>query len=107
MAKEDLQKGDLVFFSSSGKTPTHVGIYIGGNQFLHAASRARQVVISDMGRSWYDIRYLGARRIVELWNDDARMPLDDTPQEFAAAVQEDNAQHEEFAASAQEDHAPH
>ena len=100
VSKEDLQKGDLVFFSSSGKTPTHVGIYIGGNQFLHAASRSKKVVISDLGKTWYDARYLGARRIVELWSDDAEMPLDDKQnEELAVSFQDDNAQHEEFAAS--------
>ena len=79
VAKEDLQKGDLVFFSSSGKTPTHVGIYIGNDQFLHAASRAKKVVISDLGKNWYDFRYLGARRIIELWWEEARGPLNDAP----------------------------
>ena len=71
VTKEDLQKGDLVFFSSGGKTPTHVGIYIGGNQFLHAASKAKKVIVSDLGKTWYDLRYLGARRIMDLWWEDA------------------------------------
>ena len=77
VAKEDLQKGDLVFFSSGGKAPTHVGVYIGNNQFLHAASRARKVIISDFSKTWYDIRYLGARRIMELWWDETKIPMDD------------------------------
>ena len=100
VSKEDLQKGDLVFFSSSGKTPTHVGIYIGGNQFIHAASRSKKVVVSDLGKTWYDIRYLGARRIVELWSDDVEIQLNDTRhEEFSASFQADNAQHEEYSAS--------
>jgi hypothetical protein len=101
VAKEDLQKGDLVFFSSSGKTPTHVGIYIGDNQFIHAASRSKKVVISDLGKTWYDFRYLGARRIVELWREDAKMLVDDTQNEaLPVSVHRDNAQNEDFAASA-------
>ncbi|MCL2877539.1 MAG: LysM peptidoglycan-binding domain-containing protein [Acidobacteria bacterium] len=83
VAKEDLQKGDLVFFSSSGKTPTHVGIYIGNNQFLHAASRAKKVIISDLGKTWYDFRYLGARRIMELWWEEPRIPSDNVSFEWA------------------------
>ena len=83
VAKEDLQKGDLVFFSSSGKTPTHVGIYIGNNQFLHAASRAKKVVISDLGKTWYDLRYLGARRIMELWWEDPIIPSESPSVEWA------------------------
>lgn len=81
VAEEDLQKGDLVFFSSGGKTPTHVGIYIGDNQFLHAASRAKKVIISDLGKTWYGLRYLGARRIMDLWWEDIKMPLNGAPQE--------------------------
>ena len=77
VAKEDLQKGDLVFFSASGKTPTHVGIYVGNNQFIHAASRAKKVIISDLGKTWYDLRYLGARRIMELWWEAPKIASDD------------------------------
>jgi cell wall-associated NlpC family hydrolase len=67
--KDELEAGDLVFFSSGGKQPTHVGIYVGDNQFLHAARKAKGVVISDMNQSWYVRRFLGARRMIELWLD--------------------------------------
>ena len=80
VAKEDLQKGDLIFFSSGGKTPTHVGVYVGNNQFLHAASKAKKVIVSDLGKTWYDLRYLGARRIMELWWEDNRIPAVETQQ---------------------------
>ncbi len=66
--RENLQKGDLVFFSSGGKTPTHVGIYIGNDKFLHAARKARQVIVSDLNKIWYSMRYLGARRVI--WGED-------------------------------------
>jgi len=79
VTKEDLQKGDLVFFSSGGKTPTHVGIYIGDNQFLHAASKAKKVIVSDLSKTWYDLRYLGARRIMDLWWEDAQMSSTENP----------------------------
>ena len=65
--REDLQAGDLVFFSSGGKTPNHVGIYIGDNKFLHAARKAKKVIVSDLTKLWYEKRYLGARRIMDLW----------------------------------------
>jgi|WetSurMetagenome_2_1015567.scaffolds.fasta_scaffold129611_2 cell wall-associated NlpC family hydrolase len=68
--KDDLQVGDLVFFSSGGTQPTHVGIYIGNNQFIHAARKAKQVVVSDISKLWYTMRYLGARRIAGLWGDE-------------------------------------
>ncbi len=65
--RDKLEVGDLVFFSSGGKTPTHVGIYIGNDKFLHAARKARQVIVSDLNKFWYTMRYLGARRIMDLW----------------------------------------
>ncbi|MDR0842323.1 MAG: LysM peptidoglycan-binding domain-containing protein [Acidobacteriota bacterium] len=80
VAREDLQKGDLVFFSSSGKTPTHVGIYIGDNQFLHAARKAKKVTVSDLNKTWYNLRYLGARRIMGLWWEDLETPDSEQPE---------------------------
>jgi peptidoglycan DL-endopeptidase LytE len=66
--RNNLQKGDLVFFSSGGKNPTHVGIYVGDNKFLHAARKAKQVIVSDLSKIWYSMRYIGARRVI--WGDD-------------------------------------
>ncbi len=65
--RDKLEAGDLVFFSSGGNSPTHVGIYVGNNKFLHAARKARQVIVSDLNKFWYTMRYLGARRIMDLW----------------------------------------
>jgi cell wall-associated NlpC family hydrolase len=70
--KDKLEVGDLVFFSSRGKTPTHVGIYIGDNQFLHAALRAKRVLISKLTAPWYNKRFLGARRLMSLWEADSQ-----------------------------------
>ncbi len=70
VSKADLEPGDLVFFSSGGSQPTHVGIYVGNNQMLHAAQRARQVIVSDINKIWDKMRYLGARRVMDLWSDD-------------------------------------
>jgi cell wall-associated NlpC family hydrolase len=67
--RDELEVGDLVFFSSGGKQPTHVGIYVGNDKFLHAARKARQVIVSDLNKIWYTMRYLGARRITDLWGD--------------------------------------
>ena len=94
VAREDLQKGDLVFFaaSSNGKTPNHVGLYIGDGQFLHAARKAQKVIISDLNKSWYKLRYVGARRIMDLWWEDLRMPIDnEQPGAVASTVPESAA----------------
>jgi cell wall-associated NlpC family hydrolase len=68
--RDKLEIGDLVFFSSGGSNPTHVGIYVGNNKFLHAARKAQQVMVSDLNKIWYTMRYLGARRIADLWWDE-------------------------------------
>lgn len=72
--RDKLEAGDLVFFSSGGKLPTHVGIYVGDNKFLHAARRAHQVIVSDLTKFWYAMRYIGARRIANLWGEEPTSP---------------------------------
>jgi len=69
VGRDELKPGDLVFFSNGGKEPNHVGIYVGNNKFLHAARKARHVIVSDLNKIWYAMRYIGARRITELWEE--------------------------------------
>jgi len=59
VAKESLQPGDLVFFNGLG----HVGLYIGGGQFIHAPHTGDVVKISSLSESWYASTYVGARRL--------------------------------------------
>ncbi len=70
--KDKLEVGDLVFFSSRGNTPTHVGVYLGDNLFLHAARKARKVLISNLSGAWYSKRFLGARRLSDLWPSESK-----------------------------------
>jgi cell wall-associated NlpC family hydrolase len=60
VSKDQLQPGDLVFFDGLG----HVGIYIGGGQFVHAPHTGDVVKISSLGEDWYASTYVGARRIL-------------------------------------------
>jgi cell wall-associated NlpC family hydrolase len=60
VSRTDLQPGDLVFFDGLG----HVGIYLGGDQFIHAPHTGDVVKISSLSESWYASTYVGARRIV-------------------------------------------
>jgi peptidoglycan DL-endopeptidase CwlO len=59
VAESDLQPGDLVFFDGLG----HVGIYIGGGQFIHSPHTGDVVKISSLSESWYASTYVGARRL--------------------------------------------
>jgi cell wall-associated NlpC family hydrolase len=66
---DQLETGDLVFFSSGGEIPNHVGIYVGNNRFLHAEKKAGRVIITDLHQPWYARRFLSARRVVDLSKD--------------------------------------
>ena len=67
VAKSALQPGDLVFFCdpsrSGGKAASHVGIYIGSNQFIHASSDGGKVQIDSLSKAYYAKYYVGARRL--------------------------------------------
>lgn len=60
----DRQRGDLVFFNQSGRSASHVGIYIGGGQFVHAPSTGKRVRI-DLVSSPYWKRHLASVRRFE------------------------------------------
>ncbi|MCM3338615.1 NlpC/P60 family protein [Paenibacillus sp. MER TA 81-3] len=59
------QPGDLLFFADGGKSITHVGIYIGNNQYLNASSgNAHRVIVSSLSSSWSSRTYVGAKRVL-------------------------------------------
>jgi len=60
IAAEDLAPGDLVFFHPGANGPGHVGIYIGGNNFIHAPHTGDVVKISSLYE--YSTSYVGAVR---------------------------------------------
>jgi peptidoglycan DL-endopeptidase CwlO len=59
VSREQLAPGDLVFFNGLG----HAGIYIGGDQFVHAPHTGDVVKISSMYDSWYAATWVGGRRL--------------------------------------------
>ena len=64
VSKDELQPGDIVVFNNSGNSAIgHVGIYIGGDSFIHAANPRQGVVITSLSSSYYSKRYVGARRV--------------------------------------------
>jgi cell wall-associated NlpC family hydrolase len=60
----EIQPGDLVFYSTYEPGPSHVGIYVGNGQFVHASSGASEVTLTPMSKAYYKARFLGAFRIV-------------------------------------------
>lgn len=66
VSRGELQPGDLVIFKkgNSSKRATHVGLYIGNNQFIHASTSKVGVIISRMSDAYYTTGFVGGRRIV-------------------------------------------
>jgi cell wall-associated NlpC family hydrolase len=59
VSKDQLEPGDLVFFDGLG----HNGMYIGGDQFIHAPHTGDVVKISSLSEAWYTANWVGARRL--------------------------------------------
>ena len=61
--KANLQTGDLVFFNTSGKGVSHVGMYIGNGKFIHA-STSKGVRVDKLNDPYYwGKKYVGAKRV--------------------------------------------
>ena len=63
--KVELIQGDLVFFSTVEPSRiNHVGIYLGAGDFIHASSGYGRVKVNSLEDSYYNLRYRGARRVL-------------------------------------------
>lgn len=63
IARKELQPGDLVFFNTMRRAFSHVGIYLGDGQFIHAPSRGKRVRVENMNARYWTQRFNGARRV--------------------------------------------
>lgn len=63
--KSNLQPGDLLLFTTNGANGgiSHVGVYVGNGQFIHAANPSRGVVYDTINSGYYSTNYAGARRV--------------------------------------------
>ena len=61
--RDRLEPGDLVFFSTVAPGASHVGIAIGGDQFVHAPSERGVVRVDQLSTEYWSTRYLGAKRV--------------------------------------------
>jgi peptidoglycan DL-endopeptidase LytE len=72
--KDDLQSGDLLFFRTYASFPSHVGIYIGNNLFIHASYRSKKVMIENLDTPYYVKRFIGAKRLLPATESDTGNP---------------------------------
>lgn len=61
---QNLKPGDLVFFNTMRRAYSHVGIYIGNNQFLHAPRTGKHIQVEDLSDNWIK-KFNGGRRLIE------------------------------------------
>ncbi|MCB1886381.1 MAG: C40 family peptidase [Rhodocyclaceae bacterium] len=62
--RHELQAGDLVFFNTTGKPYSHMGIYLGDERFIHAPSSRGKVRVERMDNRYFAKRYTAARSLV-------------------------------------------
>ena len=63
ISRDELRPGDLVFFNTMRNAFSHVGIYLGDNQFVHAPRSGGRVRIEDIRDGYWTKRFNGARRV--------------------------------------------
>lgn len=63
VAENRLQRGDLVFFNTSGASFSHMGIYVGNRQFVHAPSSGKVVRTDSLDGNYYTARFDGGRTV--------------------------------------------
>lgn len=62
---DELQPGDVVFYNTLKRAYSHVGIYLGNQRFIHAASSGRSTQVSIMTDKYWSKRYNGAGRLIQ------------------------------------------
>lgn len=63
IGRNELRRGDLVFFNTLGRRFSHVGIYLGDHKFVHSPRAGAQIRVDSMDETYWRKRYTGARRI--------------------------------------------
>jgi peptidoglycan DL-endopeptidase CwlO len=58
-----LEPGDLVFFTTVAPGPSHVGILVGGDQFVHAPTTNGVVRVESLSSQYWSSRFIGAKRV--------------------------------------------
>jgi len=76
--RDSLSIGDLVFFRTYASFPSHVGIYLGNDLFIHASSKGKKVSIDSLNTPYYFKRFIGGKRFIF---DNAEKEKEELPHE--------------------------
>jgi cell wall-associated NlpC family hydrolase len=71
---DDVEAGDLLFFETEGRGASHVGMVVGGGEFVHAPSSRGVVRVERYDASYWARRFVGARRVTEAISQPAQFP---------------------------------
>lgn len=63
VSRSNLQPGDMIFFRTSGRRISHVGMYVGGNRFIHSPRTGKRIEITRLNNKYWSARYATARRV--------------------------------------------
>ncbi|WP_424767544.1 C40 family peptidase [Paenibacillus sp. sgz302251] len=67
VSKNNLRKGDLIFFDTIGSNNgviNHVGIYMGGDKFIHNTPSSNGISINSLSTGWWATKYVSSRRVL-------------------------------------------
>lgn len=62
----ELRPGDLVFYNTSQRSYSHVGLYVGDNKFIHSPTPGSVIRLEDMRLAYWQKRFDGARRVAAI-----------------------------------------
>ena len=63
VSRSNLQAGDMVFFRTSGRRISHVGMYVGNDRFIHSPRTGKSVEITSLSSKYWSSKYATARRV--------------------------------------------
>ncbi|MFW5769935.1 MAG: C40 family peptidase [Spirochaetota bacterium] len=69
---DNARPADLVFFTIRGNRISHVGIYLGNNEFIHAPSRGKEVQVTSLDNSYWKKRFRGAATYIKVSTRDEK-----------------------------------
>ena len=65
MSRDELQPGDLIYFGTEANSPSHVGMYVGNGEMIHAPHTGDVIKYANITSGYYYNNFMGAKRIIK------------------------------------------